>query len=167
VSTKDAPERGAAGRIEGAPPRILVIQAPYYDQVVGGMRAGAERVIAEAGGTAEAVDVAGAYELPAALRMALSARASPAGGRWDGFLILGCVVRGETDHYTFICDAVCQGVMRIGAETGAAIGFGLLTVDTLQQAIARSADDRNNKGAEAAHALLGQVALRRRWGLAA
>jgi 6,7-dimethyl-8-ribityllumazine synthase len=163
MSTKDAPERAAAGRIEGAPPRVLVIQAPYYAQVVGGMRAGAERVIAEAGGTVEVADVAGAYELPAALRMALSA--SPA--RWDGFLILGCVVRGETDHYTFICDAVCQGVMAIAAETGAAIGFGLLTVDTLQQAIARSSDDRGNKGAEAAHALLGQVALRRRWGLAA
>ena len=162
MSTKDAPERGSAvGRIAGPPPAILVIQAPYYDQVVGGMRMGAERVIAEAGGTAEVVDVAGAFELPAALRMALSAPSK----RWDGFLILGCVVRGETDHYTFICDAVCQGVMAISAGTGAAIGFGLLTVDTLAQAVARSADDRNNKGAEAAHALLGQVALRRRWEL--
>lgn len=170
MSTKDAPERGA-GRLAGPPPRILVIQAPYYGQVVGGMRQGAERVVAEAGGTVETVDVAGAFELPAALRMALSAPGQPdartgvAGPRWDGFLILGCVVRGETDHYTFICDAVCQGVMQIGVETGAAIGFGLLTVDTLQQAIARSSDDRNNKGAEAAHALLGQVALRRGWGL--
>ncbi len=75
------------------------------------------------------------------------------------------MVRGETDHYTFICDAICHGVMQISAETGAAIGFGLLTVDTLQQAIARAAEDRHNKGAEAAHALLAQVALRRRWGL--
>jgi 6,7-dimethyl-8-ribityllumazine synthase len=162
VSTKDAPERAAA-RIEGPAPRLLIIQAPYYDQVVGGMRAGAERVFAEAGASVETVDVAGAYELPAALRMALSAPPP----RWDGFLILGCVVRGETDHYTFICHSVCQGVMDIGAQTGVAIGFGLLTVDTLQQAIARSADDRNNKGAEAAHALLGQVALRRRWAVPA
>jgi 6,7-dimethyl-8-ribityllumazine synthase len=80
-------------------------------------------VIAEAGGTAEAVDVAGAYELPAALRMALSARASPRRRALGRLPDPGCVVRGETDHYTFICDAVCQGVMRIGAETGAAIGF--------------------------------------------
>lgn len=166
MSTKDAPERGT-GRLAGPPPRILVIQAPYYAQVVGGMRQGAERVIAEAGGTVETVDVAGAFELPAALRMALSApgRTGVGGPRWDGFLILGCVVRGETDHYTFICDAVCQGVMQLSVETGAAIGFGLLTVDTLQQAIARASDDRNNKGAEAAHALLGQVALRRGWSL--
>ena len=71
--------------------------------------------------------MAGAFELPAALRMALSQGGAP----FDGFLLLGCVVRGETDHYEFICDAVCQGVMAIAAETGAAIGFGLLTVDTL------------------------------------
>ena len=161
MSTKDAPDRGGGARLAGPPPRILLIQAPYYEQVVGGMRRGAERVLAEIGATLEAVDVAGAYELPAALRMALSAPAA----RWDGFLILGCVVRGETDHYTFICDAVCHGVMMIAAETGAAIGFGLLTVDTLEQAVARSSDDRNNKGAEAAHAMLGQVALRRAWGL--
>ena len=75
------------------------------------------------------------------------------------------MVRGETDHYTFICDAICQGIMQISVETGAAIGFGLLTVDTLEQALARAADDKHNKGAEAAHALLGQIALRRRWGL--
>jgi 6,7-dimethyl-8-ribityllumazine synthase len=160
MSTQDAPDRGAA-RIDGPPPRILLIQAPYYAQVIAGMREGASRVLDEVGGTLDTVDVAGAFELPAALRMALLAPSL----RWDGFLILGCVVRGETDHYTFICDAVCQGVMAIAASTGAAIGFGLLTVDTLQQAIARSSDDRHNKGAEAAHALLGQVALRRHWGL--
>ena len=160
MSTIDAPER-AAQPIPGPPPRLLTIQAPYYDQVVGGMRRGAERVFAEAGALHQTVDVAGGYELPAALRMALS----QSGERYDGFLLLGAVVKGETDHYTFICDAICNGVMRISADTGAAIGFGLLTVDTLQQALARAGDDKHNKGAEAAHALLGQVALRRRWGL--
>jgi 6,7-dimethyl-8-ribityllumazine synthase len=162
MSTKDAPERGPGGAIAGAPPRLLLIQAPYYEAVVGGMRRGAERVGTEAGATLEVADVAGAFELPAALRMALSVP----GPAWDGYLILGCVVRGETDHYTFICDAVCQSIAAISAETGAAIGFGLLTVDTIEQAIARSSDDQHNKGAEAMHALLGQVALRRRWGLA-
>ncbi|WP_270938223.1 6,7-dimethyl-8-ribityllumazine synthase [Falsiroseomonas oryzae] len=156
MSTKDSPER-AVSRLEGPPARLLVIQAPYYAEVVGGMRRGAAAVLEQAGATVETVDVAGAYELPAALRMALKR------GGWDGFLLLGCVVRGETDHYTFICDAVCQGVMAISAETGVPLGFGLLTVDTLDQAIARSRDDRMNKGAEAAHALLGQLVLARRW----
>ncbi|NKC29270.1 6,7-dimethyl-8-ribityllumazine synthase [Falsiroseomonas selenitidurans] len=159
MSTKDAPQR-AATAIAGAPPRVLVIQAPYYADVVGGMLHGARQVLEAAGGTADVVDVAGAFELPAALRMALAAP-----GNWDGYLLLGCVVKGETDHYDFICDAVCQGVMAISAETGVPLGFGLLTVANLDQAIARSRDDGHNKGAEAAHAVLGQLALKRRWAL--
>lgn len=156
MSTVDSPDRGPA-RLDGPAPRVLVIQAPYYAEVVGGMRRGAEAMLAALGAKVEVVDVAGAYELPAALRMAIRR------GGWDGFLLLGCVVRGETDHYTFICDAVCHGVMNITAETGAPVGFGLLTVDRLEQAEARSRDDRMNKGAEAAHALVGQIALARRW----
>lgn len=156
MSTKDSPDRQVA-RLDGPPARLLVIQAPYYADVVGGMHRGAVQVLEAAGAKVETVDVAGAYELPAALRMAIRR------GTWEGFLLLGCVVRGATDHYTFICDAVCHGVMNISAETGAPIGFGLLTVDVLEQAIERSRDDRMNKGAEAAHALLGQLALARRW----
>jgi 6,7-dimethyl-8-ribityllumazine synthase len=160
LSTLDSPERGAAV-LAGPAPRILVIAAPYYREVVDGMRGGAARVLAEVAAATETVEVAGAYELPAALAMAL---ASPR--RWDGFLLLGCVVRGETDHYTFICDAICHGVMELSTKHAAAIGFGLLTVDTLAQAEARSRDDRMNKGAEAAHAVLGQIALARSWGVA-
>ncbi|WP_137125370.1 6,7-dimethyl-8-ribityllumazine synthase [Roseomonas sp. HF4] len=160
MSTLDSPERGPAA-LAGPAPRILVLQAPYYRDVVEGMLAGARRVLAGVAATVEVAEVAGGYELPAALAMALKAP-----GRWDGFLLLGCVVRGETDHYTFICDAICHGVMDVSTRSAAAIGFGLLTVDTLDQAIARSRDDRMNKGAEAAHAVLGQVALARRWGLA-
>ena len=159
MSTKDSPDRAAA-HLAGPPPRLLVIQAPYYADVVGGMLGGARAVLAELSAHLDVADVAGAFELPAALRMAIR-RAN-----WDGFLLLGCVVRGETDHYSFICDAVCQGVMAITAETGAPVGFGLLTVDRLDQAAARSRDDRMNKGAEAAHAVLGQVGIARGWGVA-
>lgn len=160
MSTLDSPERGAAS-LAGPAPRILVIQAPYYREVVEGMLRGAQRVFADVNATTEVVEVAGGYELPAALAMALK---SPR--RWDGFLLLGCVVKGETDHYTFICDAICQGVMDVSTRSAAAIGFGLLTVDSLAQAEARSRDDRMNKGAEAAHAVLGQIAIARGWGLA-
>ena len=160
MSTADAPDR-ATPRLEGTPPRLLLIQAPYYDQIVGGMRRGVERVAAEAGAGLEVVDVAGAYELPAALRMAINA-----GKGWDGFVLLGCVVRGETDHYDHICREAMAGVMSITAETGVAVGYGLLTVHTIEQAEARARDDGYNKGAEAAQAALMQVGLRRRWGLA-
>jgi len=160
LSTLDSPERSAA-TLAGPAPRILVIQAPYYREVVEGMLRGAQRVFADVDATTEVVEVAGGYELPAALAMALKSQR-----RWDGFLLLGCVVKGETDHYTFICDAICQGVMDVSTRSAAAIGFGLLTVDSLAQAEARSRDDRMNKGAEAAHAVLGQIAIARGWGLA-
>ena len=160
MSTLDSPERGAAV-LAGPAPRILVIAAPYYREVVEGMLAGARRVFAEVKAGIEVAEVAGGYELPGALAMALGQR-----GRWDGFLLLGCVVKGETDHYTFICDAICHGVMDLSTRHAAPIGFGLLTVDSLEQALARSRDDRMNKGAEAAHAVLGQIGLARRWGLA-
>ncbi len=160
MSTLDSPERGAAA-LAGPAPRILAIVAPYYREVVDGMLAGARRVFADINASVEVAEVAGGYELPAALAMALKAPR-----RWDGFLLLGCVVRGETDHYTFICDAICHGVMDLSTRHAAPIGFGLLTVDSLDQALARSRDDRMNKGAEAAHAVIGQVALARRWGLA-
>ena len=160
MSTADAP-LPAAPRVEGAPPHLLLVRAPYYADVIGGMTRGAERILGEAGATFDVLDVAGALELPQAIRIALRGT-----GRFDGFVALGCVVRGETDHYDFICDAVCHGVMAISAEAGAAVGFGLLTVDTLPQAVARSGDDGHNKGAEAAAAALMQVAAARRMGAA-
>ncbi|WP_424139507.1 6,7-dimethyl-8-ribityllumazine synthase [Roseomonas chloroacetimidivorans] len=155
MSTADAPLR-AAPELAGPPPRVLVIQAPYYADVVGGMVEGALAVLAGIGAEAEVVDVAGAFELPAALRMAIRT------GRYEGFLIFGCVVKGETDHYDHICREACRGVMDISVETAAPIGFGLLTVHTIEQAIARSSPDRHNKGVEAANAMIGQIALARK-----
>ena len=160
MSTLDSPERGRAV-LAGPAPRILALSAPYYRDVVDGMLRGARDVVADVDATVDVTEVAGGFELPAALAMALKLP-----GRWDGFLLLGCVVKGETDHYTFICDAICHGVMDLSTRSGAAIGFGLLTVDTLDQAIARSRDDRMNKGAEAAHALIAQIGIARGWGLA-
>jgi len=157
VSTIDSPDRAPIA-VPGPPPRILILQAPYYRGVIDGMRSGAEALLASARARTETAEVAGAFELPAALRLALNS-----GRGHDGYLLLGCVVQGETDHYHFICDAVCQGIMSIAASTGTPLGFGLLTVATLAQAEARSAPDRHNKGAEAAHALLGQLALARQW----
>jgi 6,7-dimethyl-8-ribityllumazine synthase len=163
LSTADSPERPPP-RIEGPPPRILVLQAPYYRAVIEGMRRGADALLAAVGAEVETAEVAGAFELPGALRLALKA---PRGRRWDGFLVLGCVVKGETDHYDHICREACRGVMDIAVETGVPIGFGLLTVHSLAQAEARSRpEDRHNKGAEAANALLMQLALARRWGVA-
>jgi 6,7-dimethyl-8-ribityllumazine synthase len=151
MSTQDA-ELPSAPRIEGPPPHLLIVRAPYYRQVVDGLTAGAQRILLEAGGTSEILDVAGAYELPQVIRIAM--RGSR---RFDGFVVLGCIVRGETDHYEFICKATMDGIMNVALQFGIALGTGLLTCDTVAQAEARSGQDGHNKGAEAAAAALLQI----------
>ena len=91
MSTEDAP-LPAAPRIEGPPPHLLVVRAPYYRAVIDGLTDGASRILRDAGATFEQLDVAGAYELPLAIRIAIRGKQ-----QFDGFVALGCVVRGETD----------------------------------------------------------------------
>ncbi len=160
MSTLDAP-LAVAPQVRGPSPRILVVRAPYYRAVVDGMSEGAARILSEAGAGSEVLDVAGAFELPQAIRIALRGHE-----RFDGFVALGCVVRGETDHYEFICAATMQGLMDVALQYGIALGSGLLTVDTIEQAVARSGADGHNKGAEAAVAALRQVDAARRLGAA-
>jgi len=157
VSTIDAPPL-TTPVVQGSPPRMLIVRAPYYRGVVDGMTEGAVQLLGAAGATHVILDVAGAFELPQAIRIALRGRE-----RFDGFVALGCVVRGETDHYEFICAATMQGLMDVALQFGIALGSGLLTVDTLAQAEARSGG-RDNKGAEAAAAALRQVDAARRLG---
>lgn len=156
MSTADAP-LPAAPQVPGAPPRILLVRAPYYREVVDGMTAGARRILDEAGATHDTLDVAGAFELAQAIRIALRGA-----GRFDGFVALGCVVRGETDHYDHICRESMAGLMHVALQYGIALGTGLLTVQDIGQAVARSRGDGHNKGAEAAAAALTQVAVVRR-----
>ncbi len=165
MSTVDAP-LATAPSVMGPPPRILLVRAPYYREVVDGMTEGAKRILAEAGAIAEILDVAGAFELPQAIRIALGRKQTGSGMEFDGYVALGCVVRGETDHYEFICAASMNGLMEVALQHGIALGTGLLTVDTLAQAVARSGSDGHNKGAEAAVAALRQVDAARRLGAA-
>jgi 6,7-dimethyl-8-ribityllumazine synthase len=160
MSTVDAP-MPELPELQGAVPRILLIRAPYYRNIVNGMTAAAEALLRQAGASWDAIDVAGAYELPQALRIAL--RGSE---RFDGFIALGCVVRGETDHYDYICDTAMHGLMQVALQYGIALGTALLTVDTIAQAEARSAETGPNKGAEAVVACLKQIAIARRLGAA-
>ena len=160
MSTVDAP-LATAPVVPGAPPHVLLVRAPYYRAIVDGMTRGAERILREAGATFETLDVAGAFELAQAIRIALRGRE-----RFDGFVALGCVVRGETDHYDHICRESMAGLMRVALQYGIALGTGLLTVHDSAQAEARSGDDGHNKGAEASAACLLQVAVARRLGAA-
>ena len=161
MSTVDA-ELPKAPVVAGPAPRVLIVRAPYYRDVVDGLREGAERLLSEAGATFEGLDVAGAFELPQAIRIVLDGQRGSQ-TRFDAFVALGCIIKGETDHYDFICQATMQGMMHLALQHGIAIGTGLLTVDTLDQAIARSRLDGFNKGAEAACAALMQVNAARRF----
>ncbi len=158
MSTEDAP-LPAAPQIGGPPPHLLLVRAPYYRAVIDGLTDGATRILREAGATFEQLDVAGAFELPQAVRIAM--RGSR---RFDGFVALGCIVRGETDHYEFICRASMEGLMQVALQFGLALGTGLLTCDTIAQAEARSGKDGHNKGAEAAAAALLQIGAARHLG---
>jgi 6,7-dimethyl-8-ribityllumazine synthase len=160
MSTEDAP-LPAAPRIDGPAPHVLLVRAPYYRAVVDGLTDGACRILREAGATFEILDVAGAFELPQAIRIALRGDR-----RFDGFIALGCIIRGETDHYDFICRATMDGIMAVSLSFGLALGTGLLTCDTAAQAEARSSRDGHNKGAEAAAAALLQIGAARKLGSA-
>ncbi len=160
MSTEDAP-LPSAPRVEGPSPHLLLVRAPYYRAVADGLTDGARRILREAGATFEILDVAGAFELPQAIRIALRGAK-----RFDGFVALGCIIRGETDHYEFICRATMEGLMSVALQFGIALGTGLLTCDTLAQAEARSSADGFNKGAEAAAAALLQINAARRLGAA-
>ena len=144
---------------------VLIVEAPYYAEIAAGMLRGAARVLDAAGATYEVVQVAGAFELPGAVRLALKAMARAGGPCWDGFIALGCVVRGETDHYDHICTQAARGIMDLTVQFAVPVAFGVLTVHDTAQAQARARDDEMNKGAEAARAVLAQVALARRWGV--
>ncbi len=160
MSTADAP-LPAAPHVPGPPPHLLVVRAPYYRDVIDGMTQGAERILSGAGATHEVLDVAGSFELPQAIRIALRGTRG-----FDGFVALGCIVRGGTDHYDHICRATMAGLMDVALQYGLALGSGVLTVHSIEQAAARSGPDGHNKGAEAAAAALLQVAAARRLGAA-
>lgn len=151
MSTQDA-ELPSAPRIQGPAPHVLIVRAPYYRTVVDGLTTGALRILGEINATHEVLDVAGAYELPQVLRLAVRGSKT-----FDGFVALGCIVKGETDHYDFICKATMDGIMNVALQFGICLGTGLLTCDTIAQAEARSGQDGHNKGAEAAAAALLQI----------
>ncbi len=160
MSTADAP-LAKAPPVPGPSPHLLIVRAPYYRDVIDGLTRGAERILREAGATFDRLDVAGAFELAQAIRIALRGTR-----RFDGFVALGCVVRGDTDHYDHICRESMAGLMAVALQFGIALGSGLLTVHALRQAQERSADDGHNKGAEAAAASLLQIIAARRLGAA-
>jgi 6,7-dimethyl-8-ribityllumazine synthase len=139
------------------PPHILLVEAPYYAHIAAELRRGAERALAAAGASHESIRVPGAFEIPAAIGAV--ARASK---RFDGFVALGCVIRGETTHYDHICAESARGLQGLAVREGLAIGYGILTVENEAQAMVRASPEGRDKGGEAVRACLAIVDLKHR-----
>lgn len=139
------------------PVKILIVVAPYYKDIADNLIAGARAEIEAVGGTHDTVEVPGALEIPTAIGMA---------GRlanYDGYVALGCVIRGETTHYDTVCNDSSRGITLLGLS-GHCVGNGILTVENREQAEVRADPDGQNKGGGAAAAALHLIALARNWG---
>ncbi|WP_316014725.1 6,7-dimethyl-8-ribityllumazine synthase [Roseobacter sp. HKCCA0434] len=137
-------------------PHLLLVTAPFYRGIADWLIEGAQAAIAEVGGTADAIEVPGALEIPTAIRLAARAQ------RYDGFVALGCVIRGATTHYETVCNDSSRAITLLGLE-GLCIGNGILTVENRAQAEERADPAQMNKGAGAARAALHLIALDRQY----
>jgi 6,7-dimethyl-8-ribityllumazine synthase len=140
---------------EGA--RFAIAVGRFYADLAERLVAGAQGVFAQAGAEADVFDVPGAYELPLAARYAVEAG-------YDGVACLGAVIRGETDHYDFVCSEAARGIQQVQLETGIPCAFGVLTVSTMEQALARAGGGKRHQGEDAARAVLRMAELRRELG---
>jgi 6,7-dimethyl-8-ribityllumazine synthase len=143
---------------EGDPTRrFAVVVARFYEELAERLLAGAVGAFEEHGvAPVEVFDVPGAFELP------LAARYAAVTGRFAGVACLGAVIRGETDHYDFVCAEAARGIMEVQLGTGVPCAFGVLTCATMEQALARAGGDKRDQGRHAAEAVLAMAALRRR-----
>jgi 6,7-dimethyl-8-ribityllumazine synthase len=150
--------RAPSSRSPNEPPRLLIVEARFYDDIADLLLTGATRALEQAGASFDRVTVPGALEIPAAIRLALDR------GGYDAFVALGCVIRGETSHYDIVAGESARGLMELGVHHGALIGNGILTTDTGAQARVRAAPDRpdgKDKGGDAARAALALLQVRR------
>ena len=142
------------------PTRVLVVEGRFYPEIQDALRAGAARALEAGGAEFDVIGVPGAFEIPAAIAFAEEAGHRPAGVRYDGYVALGCVIRGETTHYDYVCGESARGLMDLAIAKRLAIGYGVLTVENDAQAQARAGE--KDKGGAAARACLDMIALKRR-----
>ena len=137
------------------PVKVLIVVAPYYRDIADNLIAGAKATLEQAGATWELIEVPGALEVPAAIGQAWRM------ANFDGFVALGCVIRGETSHYDIVANESARAVMDLSVEYQLAVGNGILTVNNGDQARVRSDINKKNKGGDAARAALAMISLRR------
>ena len=147
-----------------AKPHLLVVEARYYEHLADMLLDGAKTALAEANATYDLVTVPGCLEAPAAIGFALAA-ADHDGGDYDGFVVLGTVIRGETYHFDIVAGESARALMNLSVDEALAIGNGILTVENEEQALRRADPRRDDKGGSAARAALAMIALGNRLGV--
>jgi 6,7-dimethyl-8-ribityllumazine synthase len=145
-----------------ASPHLLIIEARFYDDLADELLKGATQALERANASYERVSVPGCLEIPAALAMAHEA-SGKGGTRYDGFVLLGCVIRGETFHFDIVAGESARAVMDLAVTHRLAIGNGILTVEDDDQAWVRARVGDLNKGGAAAEAALAMIALRQKF----
>lgn len=145
-------------------PHVMIVEARFYEDLADELLRGATEALDEAGATYERCSVPGAFEIPAAIRYTLDGRDfSSDRRRFDGYVALGCVIRGETTHYDYICQESTRALMDLAVDNVLAVGYGILTCENREQAWERAARDRRNKGGDAARACLRMIDLKGRF----
>ncbi|MBB4001075.1 MAG: 6,7-dimethyl-8-ribityllumazine synthase [Aurantimonas endophytica] len=146
-----------------ATPHILIVEARFYDHIGDLLLAGAKAALDDVGATYDVVTVPGALEAPAAVGYALTG-ADEGDKEYDGYVVLGCVIRGETYHFEIVAGESARALMLLSIEENLAIGNGILTVENEEQALERADPKRKDKGGAAARTALAMIALRDRLG---
>ena len=137
--------------------RYAICVGSFYEDLAARLIQGAREEFLAVGLTEDAIDV---FEVPGAFELPLAAHYCAGSGRYAGIACLGAVIRGETDHYDFVCAEAARGIQDVQLRTGVPCGFGVLTVDNMDQALARTGGGKRDQGANAARAILNMAALR-------
>nr|WP_284220075.1 6,7-dimethyl-8-ribityllumazine synthase [Brevundimonas denitrificans] len=143
------------------PPRVLIVEARFYDDLADALLEGAKDALRVRGADFDVVSVPGALEVPTAITLAEEAGRFPTAPRYDGYVALGCVIRGETYHFEIVSDQSAAALSSLGLK-GLIIGNGILTTEDEDQAWARARISEGDKGGGAARACLDLIALRKR-----
>lgn len=135
--------------------KILIVQANFYQHISQMLLDGAVAEIKKQNCQYEIIDVLGAFEIPATIAFASQTK------KYEGYVALGCVIRGETTHYDYVCAESARGLNELAYKNGLAIGYGIITCENEQQAIARAASDQKDKGGFAVAACLKMIEIKK------
>jgi 6,7-dimethyl-8-ribityllumazine synthase len=147
-------------KIKSMANHILIVSANFYPEITQELLSGARAELGRVSATFDEIEVPGAFEIPAAINFAIQSR------KYHGYIALGCVIRGETSHYDYVCGESARGLMDLALNKNVAIGYGILTVENPQQALVRAKVSEGNKGRDAVEACLKLINIKNTFGIA-